>query len=206
MTYKFVLVILMGTLGAIAPAAAQQETIPQAIARGATGRVSSAGSGVLANPPNFLADTNLIVRGVVGEPRSFLSDDEMNIYTEYPLLNTVTLYDSDVTASARPGPVSRRPIAVVQLGGTMTINGREFRQFEEALPPLRPGTECLFLLQRIGERHYIVGFYHGALAIVDGKLQPLAARPIFESEYSGLTLSQGIATIVDRVHAARSKR
>ena len=204
MIYKLVALILLGVVGAF-PGSAQQETIPQAIARGARGRHTSIGSGVLSNPPNFLADTNLVVRGVVGDPRSFLSDDEMNIYTEYPLLNMMTLYDSDVAVSARPGPVSRRPIAVAQLGGTMTINGREFDQSEAGLPPLRPGTECLFLLQRIGERHYIIGSHHGAFAIVKGNLEPLAVSPLFEGEYRGLTVAQGTARIIDRVRAARSK-
>jgi hypothetical protein len=161
---------------------------------------------VLEDAPNFLAETDLIVRGVVGEPTTFLSNDEMNIYTEYPLVDTVTLYDSEVAASATPGPASRRPITVAQLGGTMEINGHTFSQFEAGLPPLHPGTECLFLLQRVDGRHYIVGTYHGAFAIVHGNLEPLAVNPIFEREYRGLTVSEGTAALISHVRAARSKR
>jgi hypothetical protein len=129
----------MGPLGGPFPDA-------QAVAQGPTDRNTSVGSGVLDNAPNLLADTDLLVRGVVGEPTTFLSNGGMNIYTEYPPIDTVTLYDSGVAASARPGPASRRPITVMKRAVRWPSTAARSVKFEAELPPLHPGTECLFLL------------------------------------------------------------
>ena len=88
------------------------ETIPQALARGATGRVTTPGSG---NPPSIesvLRETDLIVRGTVGEPRSYLSDDERDVYTEYTMTKPAILYATISLSSRGPGPVQQIAVRV----------------------------------------------------------------------------------------------
>src|SRR5258708_28836061 len=52
------------------------------------------------------------------------------------------LYQTQPSAFPRPGIAAA--ITVTQLGGTITVNGQSFKQTEQGLPPLLPGTDGLF--------------------------------------------------------------
>lgn len=178
------------------------ETIPQALARGATGRVTTPGSG---NPPSIesvLRETDLIVRGTVGEPRSYLSDDERDVYTEYTMTKPAILYATISLSSRGPGPVQQ--IAVSQLGGTLVVNGQTFTQTEQGLPLLRAGSEMLLLLQRVGNRWHIVKTFYGAFAIENGSLRPLG-RPRFAAEFRGVETTAGITQLLARSKAVKKQ-
>jgi hypothetical protein len=106
-----------------------------------------------------------------------LSEDELDIYTDYRLMNPNVLYSSDVVAAARPGVPS---ITVTALGGRVVINGLSYRSIHGGLPLLEPGWECLFLLEKGRDgRYWIAGTYYGALRVVNGLVRPLAAREDF---------------------------
>ncbi len=82
--------------------AAQELTIPERVARGATGRFSNIPSGKPPSVSDVLSRTDLIVRGIVGDSHGYLSDDLMEVDMDYELKNPVILYDAESTPVARP--------------------------------------------------------------------------------------------------------
>ena len=62
---------------------AQRETIPDAVARGAKGRVSSQPSGRGPSMRDLLMTADLVVRGTVADSSSYLSDDKRDVYTDH---------------------------------------------------------------------------------------------------------------------------
>jgi hypothetical protein len=145
--------------------------------------------------------TDVIATGTVGAGRSYLSDDETEIYTDYPLSDAIVLYPpSFFERSTRPGQPTPT-FAVTLLGGTIVFNGVSFTEKEPALLPLRPGIRGLFLLRRKDMKRatkYVSSGslpFYGAFDISDGLLTPLHGREDFAQEYRGKPASDVIATI-----------
>lgn len=180
---------------------AQRETIPEAIARGATGRTRSAPSGATPTIAELVRDTDAVVRGIVGVHRSYLSEDKRDIYTEYTIIQPEILYQADVVTTATPGVLPT--ITIAQLGGTVAVNGVEFTQTELGLRLLQTGTEGLFLLKRVGNRYHIVRTFYGAFAISNGKLVPLTPRDDFAPEYRDAPAAQAAEEMVTRLRTLR---
>jgi hypothetical protein len=195
--YVFCAALLAGA--SLVETHAQQETIPEAIARGATGRFRTAPSGVAPSFDEVLKNTDLIVRGFVGEHRSYLSSDQTNIYTEYELRNISVLHQSRPFAAGKPG--AQESLTVKQLGGTVRVNGVAFTQIEDGLPPLTQGSEALFLLTRTPEGYVVAGKFYGAFGIQDGKLVPLTKVGSFAPEYRNNPVAEDIAKIVAQARA-----
>jgi len=184
---------------------AQQETIPERLSR--LGRSISSGpsipSGLGPTLDHILADTDTIVMGVVGEPRSYLSDDQMAVYTDYQLRNPAFLYQAALTGSTKP---ELPTVTVTILGGTITMNGLSYTRKDEALPSLEPGTEGLFLLKRVGNRYHIAGTYYGAFRIAEGRLTPLTKAQGFAPELQGGLVTQAAASMVARATALHTTK
>jgi hypothetical protein len=183
---------------------AQLLTVPQALAR--AGESLSGGqtspSGPLPTLDRILLKTDLIVSGVIGESRSYLSDDQMDVRTDYEILAPVILYES---VAIPAGQLHTRPVTVTMLGGVVTINGLTFTSTHDALPRLQPGTEALFLLRQIGSRFFIGGAYYGVFGMLGGKLMPLSTKPGFAPELYDLPVAQASDEIVRRVTALRNR-
>jgi hypothetical protein len=150
---------------------AQGETVVEAVARGATSRYRTAPSGRSPALVDVLRDTDLVVRGTIGDAVPRLSDDQRDVYTDYQIKNPVIFYQKDLEGSPRPG--AALPITASQLGGELTIGDVIFTQTELGLPPLEPGSEALLLLQRVENRYYISRTFYGAFRIIGGKLTRL---------------------------------
>jgi len=161
--------------------------------RSAVGRVASVPSGPLPTMSDLLGITDVVVMGTIGNPRSYVSEDQRDVYTDYPINNAVFIYQKQPTATQTPGTLPG--VTVTQLGGTVTVNGTKFTQKEPALLPLQSGTQGLFLLQRIGTKYQITRVYYGAFRIVDGVLLPLMARKDFLPEYRNMTVSAAVTSI-----------
>ena len=182
---------------------AQGDTIPERLAQGSMGRTRGSGSGHPPSITKLLNETDMVVRGIVGQPRVYLSDDQRDVYTDYPLEKPVVLYEARLASSAAPGTVPA--VTVTQLGGTITINGLTFKHEEEGLSALVPGTAGLFLLRRIGTQYRIAGTYFGAFLISEGKLTPLASREAFAPEYRGVPEGPAVQQLVAQARSLRKK-
>lgn len=199
LTFSFV---ALGLVPAIAHA--QRPTIPVAVAEGVLGRTRTAPSGRPPSVSDILSKTDVVVRGIVGEPRAYLSGDGRDVYTDYVVRNAVVWFDSQVASSPLPG--SMPAITVTQLGGTIVINGLEYIHKEEGLPPLTPGMEALFLLQRVKGRYEIAGTFYGAFRIVSGTLLPLTSEETFAPEYRNVAADQAVAGMVTQLRALTRRR
>jgi hypothetical protein len=149
----------------------------------------------------ILTLTSVVVRGTVGSSYSYLSKDETEVLTDYPLINPVVLYQSTGACAPQAGLPS---FTVTLLGGTVTINGLSNTSVHEALAPLRPGTEYLFLLMVDDQNNCrVTGKYYGVFDLSNGGLQPTFARKNYASEYRQLSSAQGIEAILSKLRTTR---
>ena len=198
MTIKVCVVLVAAVIVSLPDGTASQlATIPEQLAK--AGRSLSSGasipSGLAPTIDDILADTDLIVTGIVGEPRSYLSDDQMDVYTDYPILNPVVLYQSGVVASR----VTNMPgIIATVVGGTVMIDGLTFTSTPEALPRLEPGSESLLLLKLRDDHYHLAGTYFGAFGISAGRLTPLTKKRGFASEYVNAAVPEAAKEFVGR--------
>jgi hypothetical protein len=179
----------------------QRQTIPDVVASGAVGRISQS-CGLAPLPPfsDLLHQTDLLVSGTVGESRSYLSDDERDVYTDRTLEPVRVYYRRPVAAPtallARPGVVPERPIAITELGGTIVVGGTTFTQDERTKAPLTPGMSGLFLLKQKGPRYWLVTSTLGAFAIENDRLRPLIRREDFAREFRNAPAGAAIQTML----------
>jgi hypothetical protein len=126
-----------------------RSTIRDALARAGVSltRVSSRPSGAAPGISKILQDTDVIVRGTIGPPTTYLSKDQRDLYTDYPLINPTILFDPGVSSSRTPGP-GKGIIVTIRGGGSIQIGGLTFTQKDQALPELPTAAEALFLLKR----------------------------------------------------------
>jgi hypothetical protein len=178
---------------------AQPETIPAAIAKGAVGSVSTVPSGPTPTVAALLRTTDTVVIGTLGEPRSYLFDDQREVFTDYPLTDPTFIFQAHMMGASTPG---RMPtVTVTQRGGTLIVNGTKFTQSEPALPPLQSGNRALFLLERAGDKYLIAGNFYGVFEIIDEKLMPLAARTDFAEEFKNITVAAAVDSIMTTLRA-----
>lgn len=185
-------------LGGVAVAQVERPTIPELLLRAgkSLSGLTTIPSGIPPTVSEILADTDMIVTGVIGEPRSYLSKDQKEVYTEYPIRKPVVLFQTESYAAA--------PAATVTLlGGAVTVNGLTFTSDVPALPRLPPGTECVLLLKRSGDEYRIAGEFYGAFRVVNGRIRPLTGKQGFAPEYRDAPAPQAIEDIVARARSAR---
>lgn len=195
---RFVDVPLLSALLVVGMAGAAQTfvTIPEALARARTPLTAGASipSGAAPALDRILDDTDLIVRGIVGQPTSYLSDDQTAVLTDYPVLKASILYERKGLAS----PSDPTALAVTLFGGEIEINGLTFTDRPAALPALTPGSEQLLCLKVENEKLMVAGRYFGVFAIGEEHLTPLTRKEGFAPEARQLSAQQMIATLKAR--------
>jgi hypothetical protein len=161
---------------AVVKGATQIPTIPEALA--------SAGK-----PPSIeelLAETDVIVRGVVGGGQTRLSRDQRKVVTDYRIDQGVVLYRRQQPDDVRE---EERDLIVTVPGGTVLIGDLSYTLRAETLPHLDEGSHCLLLLKRGSGTYELAGTFFGAFLIADAKLFPLATKQGFAQELHGTAAS-----------------
>ena len=183
------------------PSHGQLQTIPDALARAGTSLTSGASIPSGMPPPLdwVLARTEVIVRGQVGEPRSYLSADQTELLTDHALVNPVVLYRREGPTPVQPGQT--QAISVTILGGMVSINGLTFTTAHAELPRLEPGTDAVFCLERVDGHNQIVGRSLGAFRVDSERLVPLTRIRNFAPEMQQLAAAQMIADLVAKTRA-----
>jgi hypothetical protein len=189
-------------------AQAQRVTIPEAVARGGVSGVGTAPSGPEPTIEAILEKTDLVIVGTVGEPHSYLSQDQLDVNTDFPVKDaTVFYYKYPPAKSPETDNNTQQALTLTQLGGSILIDGKRFTQLENALPALQPGTKGLFLLQRRGDKYWIAGPstalpFYGAFSITpEDKLMPLMGRRDFAPEYRNLKVSERLGKMMNILHS-----
>jgi hypothetical protein len=88
----------------------------------------------------------MLVRGRLGEPQGYLSDDQTEVFTDYRLNDPVILFERRPQRPTDAG--ATRTITVTQRGGTVDVHGKMFTDAHDGLRPLKPGIEVLCLLKQ----------------------------------------------------------
>ena len=197
--------VIVASLVALMPVRgldAQLATVPEQLARAGHSLSSGAStpSGVAPSMDDILAETDLIVRGIVQQPRSYLSDDQMEVFTDYSILNPTVFYQSEKAASVA---LNMRGIVATLIGGTITIDGLRFTSTPEALARLEPGSDCLLLLKAHRDRYHVAGAYFGAFRVEAEKIMPLTKKRGFASKYANAPVGQAAKELAQRVRTLR---
>ena len=170
-----------------------QTPIPELVAKGLTRKTVGSPSGVAAPLSKTLSQVTLIVKGTVASARSYLSDDQTNVFTDYVIENTLIAFRSEP-----PPPVTRPglppPFVVTLSGGRIEIAGKTFIHSDGALPALVPGTEVVLLLERdaAGKYRPIHGFL-GAFQVAKGRLTRLTRVESFAPEMEGREVGEALS-------------
>jgi hypothetical protein len=174
---------------------AQKMTIPEQLAREGVdlGGVVGMPSGPAADVNSIIRASDLIVRGIVGEPKTYLSDDQMKVFSDYPIIKPAVLFDSAVALTVKP---SLPEIFVTLEGGRIQVGALTFTATNQGLPGLQPGSDCLLLLKRVNNKLFIAGGHYGAFEVKDGKMVPLTQKSKFAPAYRGAPAASVIDTIV----------
>jgi hypothetical protein len=147
----------------------------------------------------LLGETDVVVRGIVGSnPVAYLSDDGTDVLTDYTIQNPqiIALVNRGTTTKAA-GAIG--PLTVTQFGGTVTVDGHQVSVDHVALPPLKAGTEAVFLLVRSGEKYRIVGKYLGVFAIENGAVATLSLVGGVGVEQRGKALNSFVSELKDTI-------
>jgi hypothetical protein len=172
---------------------AQDETIPQALARGATGSMRTEPSGQGPTINEVLLEADLIVRGTVGASASYLSVDQRDVYTDYVIANPTVIYQSGLSSS--PQATGPPVITITQLGGTVQIGGLAYTQTEMGLLPLVPGMEGLFIATRRDGKYHVAKQFYGAFRIENGRLKPLTGKETFAPDFREVPVAQALTDL-----------
>jgi hypothetical protein len=120
-------------------------TIPEIVSRGWGWVGPSKPSGTGPDMHDVLRRTDTIVRGIIGQPLpSYLSRDQREVYTDYPVRSPWILYQEVLVPSPIPGLLPN--VTVVVRGGAVVIKGVPFTAEYRGQPEMTPGSECVFLL------------------------------------------------------------
>jgi hypothetical protein len=120
---------------------------------------------------SLLDTTDMLVLGRLGEPQSYLSDDQMEVFTDHQLNEPDIFFERQPRVAAPGGPPPS--IIVTQRGGTINVQGIWFTESHDALRPLTAGSEVLCLLKRAGAKYQITGFVedYGVFKVENGVLK-----------------------------------
>ena len=93
-----------------------------------------------------LAKADLIVRGRLTNPRSYLSADKYHIHTDYDLVPDQVFLSRGVGATRKDPGIS--PLRVTMYGGTLVINGATVTFRDLSQKRWTPGSDTLLFLMR----------------------------------------------------------
>jgi len=200
-TCSLVTVLLAAIIAATVSVSTQ--TIPQAIERVRPGplEIGNLVDWALPSFDEAIREADLIVQGSLTKLRTYLSDDQETLYTDYQLnpVNVIAAKDAKSQMALAPGPVP--PIVLRVWGGETTINGVSVRIYNVELRPLPTDRPLLLLLtfdSQIGKyTPYASGAY--VFELEDGrKLKPMIRPDLGERRLVGTDLADVIKEIHQR--------
>ena len=139
---------------------------------------------------SLAAGANVIALGSVRPLKTYLSDDETLIYTDFVF--------TPLTLIARGGVGSQRTLepgetlVVKQVGGRMEMGGIQVTVVDEHLDALPSSESVLLFLEKIEKesKYRILGEHWGAFAVRSGRVVPLVKPADAYHAYSGMDLDR----------------
>lgn len=199
-------ILCVAVVAVSGPSSFAQTPIPELVAKGLTRKTVGSPSGVSAPLSKILSQVTLIVRGTVASARSYLSDDQTSVYTDYVIESPSIVFRSEAPPPAtRPGLPP--PLIVTLLGGRIEVAGETFIHSDHALPALAPGIEVVLLLERdaAGKYRPVHGFL-GAFQVARGRLTRLTRVESFAPEMEGREVGQALSEMATMAIEGRQRR
>ncbi|MBA3231766.1 MAG: hypothetical protein H0T05_03000 [Acidobacteria bacterium] len=108
----------------------------------------------------------LVVEGTVRPVRTYLTENQCYLYTDYEVSAITPIFGS-LPAAKTPGP---QPLFVRTTGGETMIDGVKVTVRDEQLPPFEPGQHVVLFLTRTasGQSYELVGSILGAFRVKGG--------------------------------------
>jgi hypothetical protein len=142
--------------------------------------------------------TDVVLRGIVGNGVSSLSDDDADVSTTYTILSQQVLFSSSVMTSARPGSTVV-PISFTNPGGTVQIEGFKATVTHTDAAKVRSGIEVILLLHN-DHGTYRASGGTGAFQIKNSTIVPLVDEHGEHQSFAGAEANAFIADILKRKH------
>jgi hypothetical protein len=150
--------------------------------------------GEVASVSQMLAETNVVVHGIIGQGVARLSSDERSITTTYELIQPRIAFSSSAVPVDRPG-VTPQTIALTEPGGTVAIGRFSATITYDDSPRLIPGMEIVGFLTNRGGR-YFAARRAGVFAVTQGHVQMLARHSGEQQRFAGMRVEDFIAEMV----------
>jgi hypothetical protein len=192
---RIVAILVASWLAGIGSATAS-ETLPQLARRSAPKPVLIERMRELLPEPfeQVVAGADLIVHGTAMPVRTYLSEDENSLFTDYLISPLRVMFQKSPTVSAIPGVA--KPIIVKRWGGKTVINGVDVSETDRDAPAFDAGIElvlCLALDVKDGTYH-MVSDVSGTFAVKNGTIVPLVNDAKFD-RFKGTTIEQLAAEV-----------
>ena len=154
--------------------------------------VISDGPDVALSP--MLANTAMIVRGIIGEGVPQLTPDGQNITTTYTITNAAVLFSATPPQVIPPGVIPRA-ITLTLPGGTLAVGHLSATITYRESPKLTRGMQVIALLQtRDGK--YVPAAGAGVFEVRQGRIAALCTRPGDHRQFSGMVADDFVNKIV----------
>jgi hypothetical protein len=101
----------------------------------------------------FARDADLILRGVVSEAHSAVTDDRQSISTRYLIADPIVFF-SRLPNSGR-NPISQPPITFIMPGGSATIDGQRVAVLIDGVVAPSTGADLIVILKRRDDGEYV---------------------------------------------------
>jgi hypothetical protein len=185
--------------------AAAQLTLPDLAKLRGPKPVSRSRTRELVPPPfeEIVAKADLIVHGRAVATKTYLSDDQMHLYTDYLITPVRVLLQRTVMSTPVPG-ATPPPIIVRQFGGEMMIDGVTVSDQDDEQPPLQSGAEVLLILvyNKADGKYRLPEDIAGAFSVNGSQIAPLMRPPVKYERFSGMSLLQ-LTSEVSRLRPQR---
>lgn len=184
----------------IAAAGADQLTIPQVVKLRAPEPVLLTRIRELV-PVTFeetIENADLVVHGTVAPMRTYLSDDQKELYTDYAITPLRVVFQRHVVGSQVPGVA--QPIVVKRWGGRMVIDGVQVTVEDMNLASFENGAELVLILRSSEDGKYrIAKEIAGVLGVRGGLISPTIRSVLKSEQLMGMTVAQFEAEVVRRL-------
>jgi hypothetical protein len=135
------------------------------------------------------AKADVIVEGTMIPSRTYLAENQREIYTDYVVMPLQMHAQRSVPTRSSPGPT--KPLTVTMYGGHMVINGAGVTLTDGSLSEWQPAARLLLFLKRADDGTYRVCYDVAGVFRVDGeKVTSMVREPRVYRKLDGIDMSE----------------
>jgi hypothetical protein len=165
---------------------------------------------VTGNHPRFdfdriLRGTDVVVRAIVGQAQTYLSDDGADIFTTYELINPDVLFSVKPLPRVPPGEIlAPNALALTQRGGAVPIEGFTATMLDSDMVPLTFGLDVVLLLREHDKKYWLSENY-SVFQVRDATIVPLGRVPDPPTQFAGMKSDAFVREVLTRRRQVANK-